>query len=192
MTIAPKGAAFAAAMLVTASAADAAVLLTVDIADPLAVSITATGAASSEDVTGFIGNGFTLLGLVNGPVSTAPALASDLTAAGSTQPLQFRYVTTGAGLNLFFASNESYDLDTTSAAFTGSATFDLTGYTLATAGSTGDIRPGDGDFSPLGAVIGSYEVVNSTAAIPLPATGALLLLGLAAPAALARRRSRKS
>ena len=158
-------------------------ILTVNISQPGAVVFTATGASAANNATSDDQLIATLKGFFTASAAMGQFFAntgsSTLTPAGSSNAvnqghpsyqvsnfpnvLDFELLRTGA------TTTPNYT--TSSAAFSGSVTFDLTGYSLPGAGATGNVYAAD-----YTTVIGTYSV---TSAIPEPSTYALLS-GLAA------------
>jgi len=157
-------------------------LIEVDIADLSAVTFSATGAAPSVNESSvLIFEGISLLGIFSSAETVNPGATGDLTAHGATLPYNNAWTRpSDFDLNIWCNGlcNEIQDFDTSFAAFTGVATVDLTGYSILGAGSYGDIL-GDNDLFSGSSIIGQWEIVDSSATVPLPSTLALLGLGLA-------------
>ena len=185
-----KTAAMAAAFSLLALPAKAAVLLTVDVTDASAVTITATGAASEADATIDSFTGFSLLDFF-GAIEELEALvtSSTLTSAqgGELITTYFSSDSTTA-LNLYDnTSNGSFVFEIGETAFTGSVTLDLSlvADLLPAAGTMGRIAIGDGlGGSPFGTEFGDFLVVTT---VPVPAAAPLMILGLIGLRAARRR-----
>lgn len=181
----------AVALLTIGASAQAAILLTVDITDPLVVKITATGEAPSVSNSSVgLSSGITLLGLFADPVSTQSDSSmplQELFANGASSPY-----TTVSMLNYVAGSRESsYDLNFYGigggqnftlgvAAFSGTAEISwyLSDVTFRAVGSTGNIVLGYSNSSGGGVVIGQYQVI--------PEPSALVLAGLVPFVGMAR------
>ena len=195
-------------LLLAAFAARANVLLTVDLIDLSAVTITATGAAAdASDSSHHDYDGVTLTNFLTsvystkiGPMtlylsvnSTGSTLAQS-GAFGASDPYYYAHSSTlsGSYVDLTLQGSPFLSItqvfDTTDPAFTGMLTLNLafaSSY-MPTAGTTGDIYSGDTASSVL---IGQYAVVKT--AIPEPATTGLLV-GAGALAAVALHRFSRS
>jgi hypothetical protein len=177
----------------------AAVLITVDVSDPTAVTFTATGSASQvEDSSSSVRNGIDLLAFF----SSEPSYAYGEVLGNLTPPSERgvsynnwsidgdRSGNNRVHLNLLGWTGAVYpapedalqNFTTTAAVFTGAGKINLS--TLTTAfpapGTSGDIIVGSGVFGSR-AVIGQWTVVG----VPEPASLTLLAVGAAA---LLRRR----
>ncbi|HXS68654.1 MAG TPA: PEP-CTERM sorting domain-containing protein [Candidatus Polarisedimenticolia bacterium] len=177
-------------------------LLTINVSNPSAVTIAATGANSIADDTGrTAGDGVDLLDFFsqNEPIS-GPVSGSSLQGGGST--LSYNQAvgdndSTLSGsrerldLNIFYQGGfDPETFSTTAPAFTGSLTLDLSSMgvnvsALPAAGSQGDIIAGWSGNR--GSVIGQWQV----APVPEPGTGTLVLLGSVAGFIVRRNRARK-
>ncbi|MEM8836324.1 MAG: hypothetical protein AAGD00_10960 [Planctomycetota bacterium] len=169
------------------------ILLTVDVSDPSAVRITATGDVSLlNDSSDTLAAGVTLANLFTTDLQVSPAIqplpTGDLSPSGSSGVFD-RITNTFGGLtdrdlNLFSTSanggQDSLMFDTATAAFTGELLADLTGGTFGPIGTTGDIFVGDTTPPGSGAIIGFYQIV--------PSPGSAAMLALAGLAATRRRR----
>lgn len=177
-------------ILVAGSAASAQVLLEVDITDPSAVVITATGAAAALDSAASVVSGATLADIFTADftLGTANNPTGDLVGGGSgvAYNRSFNNTTTVGRLSLNLwvtgGGGASASFTTADPAFTGSATLDLSGASLAAIGSRGSVWSDDAPFGnpSQGAIIGEFLIV--------PAPGAAALLGLGGLAMVRRRR----
>jgi hypothetical protein len=202
------GLASAILLLVSARGGKAQVLLTVNINNPSAVTITATRADAGADVSGFLSDGVDLLGFFASTTSTAtfdsdispssnltvPNLAGDVFTNGLSDVFS-----TGdnVDLNLYnYTSSAAENFSTGSVAFTGTLTLNLSGYSaelrsVGTGTYTGTLIAGFFDDGSLGSgtptspAIGQYQIVSISA--PEPSTWVLLFAGMAL---LAVRRAR--
>ncbi len=191
-----------------ASQACASVLLTLDISDPTAVKITATGAFPSLANNGFsTGEGVTLVGLLssayNGPAEggalrelSGPGLfAAGLNTGDPSQAYTTYWVgdfATGVGgwgkdVNLLNIDPDrpmqAFTLD--GAAFFGEAIANFTGANFVAAGTTGEIWLGYmNDYAPLNLSIGQWQVVPEPSSLLLVVAAA----GAGFPLLAARRR----
>ncbi|MEO0499774.1 MAG: PEP-CTERM sorting domain-containing protein, partial [Pseudomonadota bacterium] len=184
-----KGAIAAATLLVGATGANAAVLLSVDLSTENQVSIFATDGFSSATVSGSDGIGVYFAGFYNESgtgVFSDILISGALTSAENTSdgsPALFRG-TDDTGLNLFsFAAGSDASFTAGSLAFTGEATWALNEEEyMAMLGNTGSgslFFPADTADDVAGAtLIGEWEVL--AADVPAPAPLGLLGLGLAA------------
>lgn len=181
-----------------APSSGAAVLLIVDVSDPAAISITATGAAPSANDQGndntWTFDGVDLLEFftadAGGDAGGSLGSASSLKPTGSVniynEWLADFFSTDGGDfldLNLYYNDfvPDPQNFDTTQPAFSGSATLDLTDLValLPAPGTSGLILAGYSDFA--GPVIGEWTVVPEVspgmqaAVFGLGAAGLLLL-----------------
>jgi hypothetical protein len=175
-------------LLATASSAPAVVLLVVDITDPTAVTITATGApAEMPDSSTLTFDGATLLDFFTEEVGDGGVLLSgDLTANGVTAPYDEAFFDAVFGsvvdLNLYtFDGGELQSFTTTEPAFTGSATLlvDFTGFEflLPAPGTTGDLMAGWSLTA--GEIIGDWTVVPEVTPWAQAGVMGLAVLGVA-------------
>ncbi len=182
--------ALAGAALTTSAYAQG-VLLTVDISNPSAVIVSATGNyASTSDNLKTVWDGIDLLGIftsnVNGQFA-ANVIGGTLIGGGSGQAYDFYEPDDSAGgsrngnyvnLNLYQNQTNSppvQSFSTETPAFTGSMTIDLSrvANSLPASGTSGDIRAGwSGN---LGSMIGQWQVIGTA---PVPEPGTLALTGL--------------
>lgn len=214
------GAVFATSLIAALFTADHAaastenILLTIDVSDHAAVTITTTGLHSEIDgsIKGF--KGFTLLDfLTDAPVVDNSEIAFDPDLGETTglgigtgnqrflniAAIVFEtHMVTGEDLNFYNmldapASNPeeniTYDFSTGSAAFDGTVTVDFTQWTsfMPAIGSSGRIAAGD-EFSG-GEEFGTWSVIGTPPAVPLPAGLPLILTGAGAFALLRRRKT---
>lgn len=182
----------AVAALGLAAAANAEVLLTVDLTVPNEVTISATDGLSSASLTGSQIIGFYLADFYSSGTTTFvddTLISGDLTTflnPSDGSPNLFN-VSGNTGLNVFsFSTDSDVDFVSGTQAFSGSATWTLgaAAYAEMAAGNTfGDIYfPADSDDDIADAtVIGQWEVV-------IPAPGAMALLGVAGLVGTRRRR----
>ncbi|MEM9420694.1 MAG: PEP-CTERM sorting domain-containing protein [Planctomycetota bacterium] len=168
---------------------DISILIEVDPTAPSAVTFTATDAtALIDDSSANTINGVSLIGLfAPGFVVDSAPVSGTLTPSGAGVAYNFAnggVVPVGAtSLNLSSTTFDINDLAATAqafasdqAAFTGSATLDLTGATfVGPIGTIGDIVVGDGT-SGSGAVIGQFQIVPEPASLTLLALGGMTLL----------------
>jgi len=190
-------------LLVFGPGAEAQELIVIDITDPAAVTFTTTGAAPSANggnVPGIDGIDFLqfftaeIAGYRSGDLSPSNLAPSQ----DSSEPYHSwntdSYSGSNIDLNFYSDQGSSQHFNTTSPAFSGSATVDFTGFTayLPTNGATGQISDGNsGDASgpsrPL-TILGTWKAVS---AVPEPSVS--LLVGLGGVVLLARLgRLRKS
>ena len=170
------------------SALHAQLLLTVDDSNPAAVTFTATGTASGATASGSGPFPIRLeTFLTAGSASSSPTATSSTLQATATGDLlnTADWDSNGVGvttLGLRNGSSSKESFSTSSPAFSGTATFDLSGISafLPAGGTTGSIQ------TSTGALIGTYSVT----AVPEPVAGGLVG-GLACLAfAAAERRKR--
>lgn len=185
-----------------APSSGAAVLLVVDVSNPAAVTITATGGLPSANDPGPAGtwtfDGATLLEFftadAGGDAGGAFASGSDLKPTASINAYNgwiTDFFSTGGvdgtgeffDLNLYYSEfvEDPQDFDTAQRAFSGAATVNLSALSalLPAAGATGEILAGYSDFA--GPVIGEWAVVpevspGAQAAVFGLGAGALLFL----------------
>lgn len=197
----------AVGMILTTSVYAQNYLLTVDITDPSAVVITATGNnASVDDSSTTLFQGVNLLGFFTsafGSVSGVNGSPSGTLIGGNTG-VGYNYFDVDrisgsfVDLNPYFydseVANQTQVFSTAQSAFTGSITLDMSSYVaeLPESGATGDIRPGalaGAAGGPYGAVIGQWQVISTTPT-PEPGTLALASLGGVSALVLAWRRKK--
>jgi len=183
----PRGEVRVAAAFLIAFASEAVThgasfLLNVDISNPSAVTITATGEnAAADDSSTTTFDGVTLLAFFTSVESLDPPVllsSSTLQPTGAavsyTSWLVDDYSGTGVDLNLFEDESGDNQIFTTSKpAFTGTATLDLSGYSLPPSGTTGAILAGYSGGTQ-GTIIGQYQVVPEPYALPLAASLSLM------------------
>ena len=192
-----------AVFLLAPLAANATVLLEINVYNPAAVSISSTGAFSdANDTSHTLLDGIDLVGFLTGAtLANSSAVLGNLTPNGDSTVAYNRiwwddYSGSLIDLNLYNLVDPSplQSFSTSDIAFTGSASLDLTTVSalLPKNGVTGTLYAGySGNdvvgTSHLGAAIGEWRVV----AIPEPSTYAAFLgVGaLAAAVVLRRRRS---
>ncbi|MCB1672055.1 MAG: hypothetical protein R3F41_14095 [Gammaproteobacteria bacterium] len=156
------------------------ILLTVDIANPSNTVIASTGAAAGNPGSGLslTLDGVSLLGIFSTPVSNTTILSGNLRASTATSEYTDAWtLPSDFDLNLFNYSFESQIFSTSSAAFVGSSSVDLSGFSLLTPGSTGDIIDSD-NFFVQGVVIGQWQIIDSSGTVPSPGALGLLAVGL--------------
>jgi len=176
------------------AAAQADVVLNVDVSTPNQVTISATTAASAVTVSGgnttgfYLANFFNGTGTLTGNTLVAGATLSTFNDPADGSPVLFRGGgTTDPGLNIWsFSTNSTVTFTAGTQAFAGSATWNLTPAQFAffTGGpASGDIYFAADDVTdlPNAQIVGQYRVI--------PAPGALALLGLGGLAAARRRRA---
>jgi hypothetical protein len=166
------------------------VLLEVDIADLSAVTISATGAMPSQNASGLnLLNGVSLLDLFIEDESNPNFVSGNLIANGTTLAYSRAFtLPSDTDLNLWRSGPgrlQNQIFDTMLPAFTGMLTVDLTGYSIQSAGTYGDVWYGDSNDN--GPILGQWEIVDSSA-IPEPAMASLLCFGLVG-LGLARRKN---
>lgn len=164
-------------------------LLKVDTSNPSAVTITATGEyPTAEDSGTTTFDGVTLLEFFTSeeplggpsPLSTSnlePAPGGVSYTLWTLDDHTPATPSTGVDLNLFEDKSSAQQIFTLSnPAFTGTATLNLSGYSLPSPGKTGNILAGWSGTS--GAIIGEYQVVPEPHALPLAAGLALMVFVL--------------
>ncbi|MFK7760452.1 MAG: PEP-CTERM sorting domain-containing protein [Phycisphaerales bacterium] len=168
--------------LAAATTASADTLLNIDLGTTNQITITATNAASSASVTGSDTTGVLLADFYNTAVVAGlleTLVAGDLTTAGQASdgtPNLFTGIGS-FGLNFWSWTNDDAEFIAGSTAFSGSATWDVSGaeYADLLAGNSfGDIyafADTDDDIAAGAVVIGQWNVV------PAPSSAALLGLG---------------
>lgn len=175
--------------------ASAQILLTINDTNSSAVIITATGMAPAvnSDVIS-VQDGIDLLAFLTSPLASSeiPIPESDLMGGGVSVSYNEAYVDNYSGsdidLNIFSNSgSDTQNFSTSQPAFTGTATLDLSGFALPTAGASGEIIVGY-NGSGNNEVIGTWQVVSA----PEPGTNSLLAVGLLAAGFMTYRRRAKS
>lgn len=183
-------AAAAIAFLALAHPSRAAVLLSIDTSNPSAVTITATGNFSSiNENNRKTSDGIDLLQFfISSNSFNSTSVSGSLTPSGGgsssySQAFQDSYSGSAVDLNLLSGSSSPQNFSTTTPAFTGTATLDLSSYSsaLPAAGASGDILDG-WKYINSGVVIGKWSVV------PEPSTYALFGMGAVVLLRAARRR----
>ncbi len=178
------------------TSATAAILVTVDVSDPSAVTFTGTGERPivRDSTTAF--EGFTLLDFLTGPSSIFGAFdpASSFQARGARPAFDNIFFPGGSGwddLNIYNFGGGDINLRPRNRAFRGILTADLSAITnlLPGAGTFGQIILGDVPDAQRRAV-GAYEVVG-VAPVPLPLPGLLLVGAIGAMAATRKRKASK-
>ncbi len=157
------------------------ILLTVDISNPSAVIFTATTNYAAMNSYRSIRDGFDLLKLFTSVASVGGSDTNGTLIGGNSgNPYSTYYGDNASGSIIdlgFVGTGFTYQtFTTTSTAFTGAWTIDLSGATpqLPLPGAIGNIQTGFG-ASP-GQVIGQWQVIG-TAPVPEPGTLALAALG---------------
>lgn len=173
---------FAVAGACVASAANGAIVLTVDITNPTAVVIASTGAAASASRSGFQErvrlDGILTAGGPNYGNSMSSSLAPAQIGGAYTGFARFGGGTSGA---LSRGAGQTQTFVEGLQAFSGSMTGDLSFLPFAPAGTIGDIYVIQNvNAAETGIIIGQYQIV--------PAPGAAAVLGLAGLVATRRRR----
>ena len=193
---------FGAAVLLLASvsAAKAQILLTIDVSNPNAVTITATGSNADFSTATSVNNGVDLLGLFTsntGTFESSTVSASSLTSANLSgnsadyydSAVVDDYSPSDVDLTLYSSGSSDTQVFTVgTTAFTGSLTVDLSGLaSFLPSSGTGEIVAGFSDGHPgtiaTNTPIGEWQVVSSTVAAPEPSTWMLVVMGIAAVAA---------
>ena len=165
-----------------ATAANAAIVLTVDITNPSAVVIASTGAAASASRSGFQErvrlDGILTAGGPNYGSSMSGSLSTTQIGGAYTGFARFQGGTSGA---LSRGGGQTQTFVEGLQAFSGSMTGDLSFLPFAPAGTIGDIYVLQNvNAAETGIIIGQYQIV--------PAPGAAAVLGLAGLVATRRRR----
>jgi len=144
-------------------------LLTINVSNPSAVTFTSTGNFASTSMAYSATQNLDFGNFFKSPLSFNVSGTGNLYGDGGSSA--FLSTLNGLGLDLYLKSPTSYSgtFSTSSAAFTGTETFNLSGQLsyLPTAGTTGAIYGSSGP-------IGTYQVVS---AVPEPSTYALFGLG---------------
>lgn len=175
-----------ATLLLGVQGAFAAVVLHVDISDPSAVVITATGnPASFTGTAGAFENGVQLWEFFSSTNSAFVFGSGDLTVGAYSTTARFDdvYKDTDRALVLYdYNGTQPLAFSSSFPAFSGSAVFDLSSYAaqLPTVGTTGNVLTWDEE-----GIIGQYVVV------PEPSLALLGVAGLAA-LGLTRLRNRRN
>ena len=185
-----------ALLAVTPWAARAEVVLLVDITNPAAVKITATSAfaqAAGPAVPQLVG--IDLLQFFTAPVDLGVGyfLSSTLTPPGGGAYLNFEddnYSGSDIDLNLLDGGNleDPQNFNTSSPAFTGEGTLDLSGVAayLPAFGASGNVLNGANDAT-FGTVVGQWQAVPEPSTYVLLALVVLFLVVLRRPSFLLRR-----
>ncbi|HAV63336.1 MAG TPA: hypothetical protein DCY13_13345 [Verrucomicrobiales bacterium] len=164
-------------------------LLTIDISNPSAVVFTGTGQFASANFTGASTTfPVRLLGFFSADPGqdTINNSSSTLFTSGSSAALNYaltgRFIPGQTTLVLRNEFGSGHSFSTSSAGFTGSATFDLSSYSslLPAVGTVGNISASDGTST---VVVGTFEVV------PVPEPSTIALLAFAGVAFVAWRRT---
>ena len=169
-------------------------ILTVDITDPSAVVITATGLGPMGTASTTYYNGISLADFFTGYVDEgafSTPTANSLTTGDASAGPQFNIAqgAVGAGetyaddLNLYSTIDPSALTFTSGLpAFTGSLTLNLTGYTMPSLGSHTVLS----GYGPSAIPVGTYNVVTA----PEPSTWMLIALGFITVVVVRSRRAR--
>ncbi len=171
----------------------AAVLLTVDVTNPLAVTFTATSNFSLTNNSSFTENdGTDLIAFFTSTSTSSGATTGTLRPAGTTNNFNTMSPDNYSGsiidLNLFTIPGTEFQAYTTSTtAFTGVATINLGGDFLPSPGASGDIRAGfyGSGSGSLSGILGTWTVV------PEPSTFAPVIALAALAGAMWSRQRRK-
>jgi hypothetical protein len=183
------------ALLFAGGVAHAAVILQVDVSDPMAVVFTSTAAFADNTVLNADSlDGIALLSFFSGNVGTLDTSLDsgainvfDSTAGTTRQPLDRIFVDTFSGitpldLNFYeLSSGSGFDMSflDTETALTGLASHDLSALTgLPTLGTLGDVFAGG---------LASSNIIGQWNVVPEPSTAALMTLGLIGLASRRRR-----
>ncbi|MCB1335586.1 MAG: hypothetical protein KDK26_18595 [Roseivivax sp.] len=178
-----------------ASNASAAILLTVDVTNPNAVTFTGTEEMPIANGSTSVFRGFTLLDFLtaSSTVSFVTNQTSTLVGRGASQTLHDIFFPSNAGrndLNIYDSSaNGTINLRTDRPAFRNVLTADLSAIAalLPGAGTFGQIILGDNPNSTSQPIVGAYQVVG-VAPVPLPLPGLLLVGAIGAIAATRKRK----
>ncbi len=173
---------FAVAGACVASAANAAIVLTVDITNPAAVVIASTGAAASASRSGVNENvRFDGILTAGGPNSGSFMSGPLTNTQGTMVYTGFTRFEGGTSASLIRGGGQTQTFVDGLQAFSGSMTGDLSFLPFAPAGTIGNIYVLQNvNAEETGIIIGQYRVV--------PAPGATAVLGLAGLIATRRRR----
>jgi len=166
------------------STAQSAVLITVDPSNPAAVVFAATGAFSDiNDSSSTSSQGVTLEGLFPVDFNADVDVFGTLTPAGAPAPYDYvdNDFSTVTLLDSFIVyrsggSSGPQVFTTSTVAFTGVATANLTGAIFGVPGTTGDIFVGD-TLGGSGEVIGEWQVIPEPSAVILASLASLSLFG---------------
>ncbi len=199
--------AITAVSVLSSGAVRAAVVLNIDLSDPSAAVISASGAfADANDASANSGRGIILRELLTANQTSNSSLigTGDLVGGGSGEAYNVFLTKPAFGAlgardaNLFFLDGlflgtATQAFSTTAPAFSGVATWNLSSISalLPGPGATGDIFAGDQDgVGPV--AIGQWAVLGATAAIPEPSSFAIWsLLGLVVGGSYRYRRKRQ-
>ena len=160
------------------------ILLSINTSNPTAVTITATGNfASINEFNRKTSDGIDLLQFfISSNSFSSTSVTGSLTPSGGgsnpySQALQDSYSGSGVDLNLLNGFSNPQNFSTTTPAFTGTATLDLSSYSsdLPAAGASGNILDG-WKYINSGGIIGKWSVVPEPSAYALFGIGAFVLL----------------
>lgn len=185
-----------------ATSASAAILVTVDITDPTAVTFTGNDVQPIASDSTSVFRGFTLLDFLTGASTQAffTDNQSNFRARGSQVALRdIFFPTSGGGDDLNIYNSPSFganiNLRTDRRAFANTLVADLSSIAslLPGVGTFGQIILGDNPTANQrrNPVVGAYEVVG-VAPVPLPAPGLLLIGAIGAVAATRKRKQAKA
>ena len=186
-------------LLISACAAKAQVLLTIDDSNPGAVTITATTLSANANASTSINDGIDLLNFLVGnlsiPSTGSPVTSSNLTSGNLTGsgPYYDSWAPDdidtpgGPDLTLYSSGTGTETFTTMTTAFTGTLTLDLTGEPLPVAGTSGTIVTGYSGDSPNNTSIGQWKVESVSA--PEPSSWMLLFGSFAVVVLWRSRRS---
>ena len=181
----------------SATAAQANVLFTIDTTNPTAVVITVTGEVPIANDSGSVVTGVSLENFFSAAVTNCCSTdnnPSTLVGQGSATVLDDTFVSSfanGDDLNIYSFGGGTLTMNTTLPAFTGSMVVDLSGYIgfLPSVGQFGQVYLDDnpqnaGQQAPY---IGAWQSVATP--VPLPAGGLLLVSAFGMLALRARRKA---